>query len=221
MINAVIFDMDGLLIDSEPLWNLAMQQVFATIGVDISPELAAKTTGLRTREVVHYWQNYFKWECDKTNDAICDEIIEAVTHKIINEGKTMEGLHYILDFFQSEKMKIGLASSSPLRLISSVLEHLNIRSQFEAVYSAEFEPYGKPHPAVYLSCAQELGVPPMHCLAFEDSVNGMVAAKAARMKVVAVPEAHNRNDRRYGLADLKLDALTEFTSGHFEQLRLL
>lgn len=213
--------MDGLLIDSEPLWSLAMQEVFDGIGVEMTPELATKTTGLRTKEVVSFWQNYFKWSCEKNNEDVCNEIIDTVTHKIISEGKAMEGLHYILEYFQRKNVKTGLASSSPVRLIDSVLKHLDIRSHFQAVYSAEFEPFGKPHPAVYLACASDLAVPPVHCLAFEDSVNGMVAAKAARMKVVAVPEAHNQDDRRYGLADLKLDSLLQFTDEHFARLNYL
>jgi mannitol-1-/sugar-/sorbitol-6-/2-deoxyglucose-6-phosphatase len=130
----------------------------------------------------------------------------------------MEGLHYILSYFQEKDFKIGLASSSPMRLIQSVLQHLDIHQNFKAVYSAEFEPYGKPHPAVYLSCAQELGSNPLHCLAFEDSVNGMIAAKAARMKVVAVPEPHNQHDKRFALADLKLSSLLHFNDEQLHQL---
>ncbi len=218
MIEAVIFDMDGLLIDSEPLWDISMQEVFATLGVDMPAELAAQTRGLRTREVVNYWHNYFKWDSAKSTEDVCTEIIDNVTNKILTEGEGMEGLHYILEYFHAKDMKVGLASSSPLNLIECVLNHLNISSYFQAVYSAEFEPYGKPHPAVYLTCAKELNVSPVHCLAFEDSVNGMVAAKAARMKVVAVPEPHNQKDKRYGLADLQLPSLLHFTNEHFEQL---
>jgi sugar-phosphatase len=219
MIEAVIFDMDGLLIDSEPLWDLSMQEVFATLGVDITSELAAKTRGLRTREVVNYWHNYFKWESLKSPEDVCTEIIDTVTKKIITGGSAMSGLQYILDYFHTKNMKMGLASSSPQSLIDSVLDHLNIRSYFQGVYSAEFEAYGKPHPAVYLTCAEKLEVNPVHCIAFEDSVNGMVAAKAARMKVVAVPEHHNQKDKRYGLADLQLSSLLQFTDEHFEQLK--
>lgn len=209
MINTVIFDMDGLLVDSEPLWGIAMQEVFATVGVEISRELAAHTTGLRTTEVVNYWHDYFKWE-NKSTDQVTIEIVDTVTDKILAEGKSMEGLHYILDYFQQKDFKIGLASSSPMRLIQSVINHLDIKDYFQAVSSAEFESYGKPHPAVYLACAKSLGSSPLDCIAFEDSVTGMVAAKAARMKTVVVPEAHRRNDSRYALADLKLDSLLEF-----------
>jgi len=217
MIDTVIFDMDGLLVDTEPLWIVAMQDVLATVGVTITPELAAQTTGLRTVEVVDYWYDYFKWK-EKTKEQISDEIMDAVTQQVLHQGKPMEGVHYILDFFKVRNLKIGLASSSPLNFINIVLEHFQLKPYFEAVASAEHEPYGKPHPAVYLSCAQSLGSKPLNCLAFEDSINGTIAAKAARMKVVAVPEVHNLQNPKYVVADLKLDKLSDFTEMHFEHL---
>lgn len=217
MMNTVIFDMGGLLIDSEPLWGIAMREVFATVGVELSSELSSLTTGLRTVEVVDYWHDYFKWN-GKSKERVTTEIIDAVTAKILAQGTAMDGLHYILEYFRGKDWKIGLASSSPMRLIKSALDHLDIAPYFHAVCSAEFESHGKPHPAVYLACAKALNSDPLHCLAFEDSVTGMTAAKAARMKVVVVPEAHKRGDKRYALADLKLDSLTEFND---EQLKVL
>jgi sugar-phosphatase len=191
--------------------------VFATVGVSLTSELSSQTTGLRTVEVVDYWHDYFKWN-GKSREQVTTEIIDAVTAKILAQGKAMDGLHYILDYFRGKDFKIGLASSSPMRLIQSALDHLDIQPYFHAIYSAEFEPYGKPHPAVYLACAKALNSNPLHCLAFEDSVTGMIAAKAARMKTVVVPEAHKRTDTRYALADLKLDSLLEFGDVQLQQL---
>lgn len=217
MIDTVIFDMDGLLVDTEPLWVVAMQEVLQTVDVAITPELAAQTTGLRTKEVVNYWYNYFQWK-GKTKEQICKEIIDAVWLQVLQHGKVMEGVHYILDLFKDQNVKMGLASSSPLQFIHLVLEHFGLQPHFHAIASAEHEPYGKPHPAVYLSCAQQLTSNPLNCLAFEDSFNGMIAAKAARMKVVVVPEIHNQQNPKYVLADLKLNKLSDFTTMHFEHL---
>ncbi|RFM31963.1 hexitol phosphatase HxpB [Chitinophaga silvisoli] len=217
MIDTVIFDMDGLLIDSEPLWGQAMREVFASVGVELSMELASHTTGLRTAEVVDYWHNYFKWK-GKSTEQVTNEIIDAVTDKIIKKGKPMKGLDYILDFFEKRKFKMGLASSSPLRLIDAVTTHFGIKDRFQVISSAEFESHGKPHPAVYLSCARALGSNALDCIAFEDSITGMTAAKAARMKVVAVPEAHNRHNKRYALADVQLNSLKDFNDDILGQL---
>ena len=165
MIDTVIFDMDGLLVDTEPLWIVAMQEVLQTVGVTITPELAAQTTGLRTEEEVKYWHDYFQWK-GKTKEQISQEILEAVAQQVLRHGKPMEGVYYILDYFKQQNVKMGLASSSPLHFIHLVLEHFSLKPYFEAIASAEREPYGKPHPAVYLSCAQQLGSSPLNCLAF-------------------------------------------------------
>jgi sugar-phosphatase len=217
MLDTVIFDMDGLLIDSEPLWGEALDEVFSGMDIHLATEQLALTTGLRTNEVVDYWYHRLHWK-EKSPDQVTREIVDTVTVKILEKGSPMDGLAYILDFFTARDFKIGLASSSPMALIMSVLDHLDIRPYFQAVYSAEYEDYGKPHPAVYLACARELGSKAMDCVVFEDSVTGLIAAKAARMKAVAVPEAHRRSDPRYVLADMQLASLREFSDKSLEAL---
>lgn len=218
LLSTVIFDMDGLLIDSEPLWGEAMKEVFAGMDIHLRPEHYAFTTGLRTSEMVDFWYHRFGWS-GRTPREVEEDILDRVTGKILEQGNAMEGLEYILNFFAGRRFRIGLASSSPMILIRSVLAHLQIKDFFQAIYSAEHEDYGKPHPAVYMSCARELGSSPLECLVFEDSVTGLIAAKAARMKTVAVPEKHNQGDPRYVLADLTLRSLAEFTDDHLRFLQ--
>jgi HAD superfamily hydrolase (TIGR01509 family) len=217
MVDTVIFDMDGLLINSEPLWGEAMEEVFAAIGVTMTPELALRTTGLRTNEVVDYWQRYFGWE-GYSNETVTNDILDSVIHKIVASATLQPGAEAVLEAFRSRGIRMGLASSSPVRVIETALNHFRLTPYFAAVHSAEHEVYGKPHPAVYISCAEKLGATPIHCLAFEDSINGMVAAKAARMKAVVVPEAHNRTNPKYALADLNLHSLEDFGEEHWAEL---
>ena len=113
---------------------------------------------------------------------------------------------------------VALASSSAYRLIGAVTERLGLAGEFEVAYSAEEEEYGKPHPGVYLTTARRLGVAPTQCLAIEDSFNGVLAAKAARMRCVAIPEPAQRRDPRFGIADLVLDSLAGVDMGMWQRL---
>ena len=124
-------------------------------------------------------------------------------------------------FFKEKKVPVALASSSPLRLIEKLMRHYGIYDQFDLVRSAEFEPYGKPHPAVFITTASKLHINPLRCLVFEDSFNGVLAAKAARMKCVAVPEMRVYNQPRFAIADLKLPSLLEFDAACWEKLNAI
>lgn len=217
MLTAAIFDMDGLLMDTEPLWVGTMNDVFNRLGVPMGPEEAALTTGLRADEVMDFWYERYPWT-GPTKKEVIDEILNAVCDRVRSEGRLMEGAGEAIEFFRSRGMRVGLASSSQLKFIETALQHFRLRSLFEVVHSAEGEAYGKPHPAVYIHCAERLGERPVDCIAFEDSINGMVAARAARMKVVAVPEPHNWADPRYALADAKIPSLPHFTGALFAEL---
>jgi sugar-phosphatase len=105
-----------------------------------------------------------------------------------------------------------VASSSPPEVIAAGLERLGAVGRFHTVLSSEGESHGKPHPAVYLSAAAGMGIDPRRCIAFEDSVPGVRAAKAAGMFCVAVPEEHNRGRAEYAIADRVLESLEEFTA---------
>ncbi|MBC7915527.1 MAG: HAD-IA family hydrolase, partial [Pyrinomonadaceae bacterium] len=135
---------------------------------------------------------------------------DSAIGKIRELGLAMPGVQYIMRFFQEKNFRIGLASSSPMRLIDVVVDKLNIRSLLHATISAEALAYGKPHPQVFINCAEELAVHPAQCIVFEDSFNGMIAAKAAKMKCVVVPHHSAYNNPQWGAADLKLKSLDEF-----------
>lgn len=220
MIETVIFDMDGLLIDSEPLWQEAEIKIFSTVGVHLTRELCLQTMGYKIDEVVRYWHNKFPWE-GKSFEEMEKEIFEEAIRLIVEKGEAMEGVNYILDFFKERKMRIGLASTSPIRVINTVLNKLNISHYFEVLHSAEFEEYGKPHPAVFINAAKKLDLQPYFCLVFEDSFNGLIAAKAARMKTISIPDKGYSNETKFDISDFKLNSLSEFNDRHFEALNNL
>jgi mannitol-1-/sugar-/sorbitol-6-/2-deoxyglucose-6-phosphatase len=208
-LNTVIFDMDGLLIDSEPLWDEAATAVFSNYGIKLTAEQYATTTGLRTKEFIQWWfalYNISTAHIEEAEQAIITKVIELVQQK----GKPMQGVEYILNFFKERNFKIGLASSSPHSLIDTVTELLQIRPYLHHCSSGAELPYGKPHPQVFLNCAAQLDSIPMQCICFEDSFNGMIASKAARMKCVVVPEPEKSKEPRWNAADLKISSLQNF-----------
>jgi mannitol-1-/sugar-/sorbitol-6-/2-deoxyglucose-6-phosphatase len=216
-LKAVIFDMDGLLVDSEPLWAEAAGEVFKLYGVSLTHEQYVATTGLRTREFVQWWFRHFNIGDEELSRAE-KRIIEIILHKVKNKARIMPGVDHIFDFFHRRQFKIGLASSSPIELIEIVVEMTGISGFLDAVASAQELPYGKPHPMVYLDCSGALDVDPVECICFEDSFNGMIAAKAAKMKCVVVPHHAQLKDERWGAADLKLSSLQNFGELHFNML---
>jgi sugar-phosphatase len=205
-IKAIIFDMDGVLIDSEPLWRKAMIKGFTEAGIAFTDEDCRKTTGMRFKEVVNHWFSYHSVS-SFSPETIHDNVITYLIDMISEEGKAMPGALEGLSFFKKQNYRIGLATSSNTRLVNAILQKLDTHSYFSTVTSAEFLRYGKPHPEVFLKCAQDLEVTPENCLVIEDSVNGVISAKAAQMKVVAIPDHEHKNDPRFAIADHRLNSL--------------
>ncbi|WP_373048782.1 hexitol phosphatase HxpB [Vulgatibacter sp.] len=206
MIRAAIFDMDGLLIDSEPLWRAAEVEVFRSVGVPLTEEMCHQTTGLRIDDVVAHWHRRHPWE-EPGTAVVQERIVRRMIELIGERGSAKRGVDRALDWARGHGLAIALASSSPMRIIEAVLGRLGIADRFVVVRSAEEEPWGKPHPAIFLSTAAALGVRPEECLVFEDSLTGVIAAKAARMRCACVPEAWPRQDGRFVLAEACLPSL--------------
>ncbi|RFC54267.1 hexitol phosphatase HxpB [Brumimicrobium aurantiacum] len=207
-IDTVIFDMDGVLINSEPMWKSAEIKVFETIGIDFIKVGGEKTVGLRIDEVVDYWHALYPWK-NKTKAQVVDEIMLEMVNGIKAYGQPMNGVVEILEFFKSKGLKIGLASSSYQILIDTSLEKLGIAKYFDLTLSAQTCSYGKPHPEVYIEAAKQLNSLPEKCLVIEDSLNGVIAGKAAKMNVVAVPDGTHEITDQLKVADLRVDSLEE------------
>jgi sugar-phosphatase len=216
-LQAAIFDLDGLLIDSEPLWEEAEINIFARHGIQITPEMCQKVKGYRVDESIRFLsQNSPTNLFDPL--SIEQQIILEAKRLIAEKAKCLPGCVYILHFFQSRGITLALASSSPYDIIHLGLQKLNIHQHFKVIYSATEEHYGKPHPGVFLTSAKKLGVEPTNCVVFEDALNGIIAAKAAKMKAIAVPAQQNSLDLRFLLADLILPSLLHFKEHHIDLL---
>ncbi len=219
---AAIFDMDGLLIDSEPLWQEAEIAVFGGLGLNLTREQCLETRGRRTREIVTYWYEKRPWRAASIDDVRA-RLIAAVCELVRLRGEALPGVHAVLDFIASQGMKTALASSSPPEIIAAVLDKLGIRERFVITRSAEGETYGKPHPALFLATAERLEVTPAECLVFEDSLSGVIAAKAASMTCVAVPDQRDaymaEYNRKLVIADLIVPSLLDFGPEQMAQLR--
>jgi mannitol-1-/sugar-/sorbitol-6-/2-deoxyglucose-6-phosphatase len=220
MIKAIIFDFDGIIIDSEPLWMEAEIGVFKSVGVYLDHELCRQTTGLNTRDSIQYWFDIHRWT-SKTVDQLYGEIMESMHDLIMKRVELKEGFMDVLKMFTGKGLPLAVASASPFILIEAALKRFKLADYFSIINTGDNEDVGKPHPALYLGAARRLGIEPVHCLAFEDSFNGAISAKAARMKLVAVPDNKDFAGTRFDFADLKIASLADFSLEHFEKLNSL
>lgn len=214
---AVIFDMDGVMIDSEPLWKIAEVEGFAKVGINLTHIDCEETVGLRIDEVVKIWHQKVGWQ-NKSIEEVSDDIVSILIREIHDKGKALEGLYEALEHIKQNNLKLALATSSYQNIIEAVMHKLKIEDYFEVIHSAQFETLGKPHPAVFLTTASKLNVNPTDCLVIEDSLNGVIAAKSARMKVVAIPEKSHTYDQRLIIADKIFNSLLDIDIKELKKL---
>ena len=202
-IRAAVFDMDGLLVDSEPVWRRVEKEILGALGVPLTDEMCSSTKGLRIDEVVQHWRLQYPWR-GLSNMDVVDRIVSRMAETLAREAAAKPGVHVAVARAKESGLALALASSSHMEVIRSVLGRLGIAGEFEVVCSGEAEPYGKPHPGIFLTTARELGFAPTECVVLEDSIHGVVAAKAARMRCVAVPE---EPAPAFAVADAVLESL--------------
>jgi sugar-phosphatase len=204
--DAAIFDLDGLLIDSEPFWRIAEMEVFGALGVRLTERECGLTTGLRTERVVAHWLERRPWDAQQHPPG---EVTRRINHRVVEligeRGEAKPGVQHALAFMRDRELRLALASSSNMPVIEAALARLGIGEAFEVVHSADLEKESKPAPDVYLGAARRLGVDPGRCVALEDSLPGVEAAKAAGMACIRFPE----HDGPRSLADLELGSLEE------------
>ena len=204
MIKAVIFDMDGVMIDSEPLWEKAERILLGKRGIDYTPDYRDKIVGLNQNDSGALLIETFN--LDESVVDIINERVKILTGIYEKELKTVEGLLPLLDEIKEQGIPLAVASSSPMRLIKFVLNMFSLNDYFDVLVSGECIENGKPHPDIYLEAARQLGVEPSECLAIEDSINGVLSAKSAGMVCIAVPDKRLTPDK-FANADKIVDRL--------------
>lgn len=220
MIQAIIFDMDGLLIDSEPIWQEAEKEVFLKVWVVLNDQQVTYTTGLRVDEVVEYWFVRFPWNEAQTltKQQIVIDIVDTVKKLIREKWEAKKWATKILEMLYNKWLPMSIASSSDYSIIDTVVEKLEIKKYFTLIYSAQEEKYWKPHPGVYLSACKKMNVTPENTITFEDSFNGVLSAKSAKIKCIAIPEDINRNNPKFVISDMILESLEDFNEPQWEEL---
>jgi HAD superfamily hydrolase (TIGR01509 family) len=207
-----------LLIDSEPFWRRAEIEVFGRLGLHLTESEVRQTMGLRIDDAVRYWWERFPWTGPSPVE-VERAITASVADLIAAEGAPMPGSVEAVALCRHLGLEVAVCSGSYAVVIEAALRRLDIESLVSVWHSAEWEPLGKPHPGSYLTTADKLGLDPVTCLAVEDSFNGAIAAKAARMRVVVVPESSALSSPRWGFCDAVLASLEAFDQSLLRSLQ--
>jgi sugar-phosphatase len=214
---ASIFDMDGLLLNSEILWHQAEIEILGALGVPLEVDGCRSTKGMFVSEVTAHWYVLYPWS-GPTPEEVAVTVVDRVIALVLEQGELKAGAEHAIAMCRDRGLPLAVASSSEYRLIDTALAHFDLRRHFALVHSAEEEEYGKPHPAVFMTTARQLGVEPRHCLVWEDAPAGVLAAKAASMGCVAVPEAGEDGHPAFGLADTVLGSLLEMDDARWDEV---
>lgn len=184
MVDAVLFDLDGVLVDSEPVWEEVRRAYVAAHGGTWQPDSQRRLMGMSTAE----WAAYLSGELgvDRTAEQVATEVVAEMTRRYAQHVPLIDDADAVVRRLAT-RWPLGLASSSPTRLIAAALDAMGLADAFGATLSTEETARGKPAPDVWLAVAARLGVDPARCVAIEDSSNGVRSAAAAGMRVVAVP----------------------------------
>ena len=203
---AVIFDMDGVLVDSEPFGFEALRRVMARYGLPYGEEENAEFLGRTTLDSCQILRE--RHRLPEAAETLADWYVEGMLEQIARGPIPMAGVPEVLRRIRAAGYRMALASSAEVRVIDANLTALGLRPLFDAVVSGTQVARGKPAPDVFLAAAERLGAPPATCLVVEDSRNGLLAAKAAGMRCAVVPCAHTRH-QDFGECDHRLAALPD------------
>lgn len=211
MIQAILFDLDGLMVDSEPHSIASWQAVLALRNKNFDQSLIERSFGLRIDQTAQLLKETYDLP-DTLADLAREKIEYQVTH-LNGNIRPMPGLFDLLDEIDRRSLKKAIASSSQRRYVDAVLNSIGLLDRFSVIIAGDQVPHGKPAPDVFLAAAHALQVEPQNCLVLEDAPAGLEAAQAAQMQRIAVPNDHTRS--------LDLSAADMILSSLFDVLHYL
>ncbi|MBN1995756.1 MAG: HAD family phosphatase [Anaerolineae bacterium] len=207
MAKGFIFDMDGVIIDTEPLYLEIVRGILTELNILITDEELHAYVGISSREM---------WPIIKTNHRLPQAVdwlisqekdsVTAALQKVATLGP-VTGIPALLDFLRQNNFKIGLASASSRQNVNLILQKLQLANYFNATVSGEEVTNGKPHPEIFLICAARLGVKPERCIVLEDSPHGIAGANKAGMKTIGFvnPNSGGQNLNHADYLTAKID----------------
>ena len=197
MFKAIIFDMDGTLVDSEVVWDVAETEMFADMNLEYNAEVREQVIGLRLDEFFEKLISIYGLE--QSVEDLQAELIKRMLIKIPEMVEAKSGAQAIIEWTAQQGIPYCIASSSPMSIIEATVHAQDWTELIPKLYTADSVPKGKPAPDVYLYAAEQLGVKPEDCLALEDSPNGARSAVAAGMTCYVVPDSHSAPEKFEGI----------------------
>ena len=209
MLKAVIFDMDGVIIDSEPTHMKLENEIYKKLGIDVTGEEHLSFVGSTSRYMWETLKNKYKFS------ETVEELIEYERNKYFKylnsvecEIKLIEGVKELIEDLYKNGVNLAIASSSPLNVIEAIAKKFQIEEYFEVFVTGDYVKKSKPEPDIFIFASEKLGVSPEDCVVIEDSHNGVRAAKKAGMKCVGInSDVEGRQD--ISMADLVINSFKE------------
>ena len=208
LLQAIIFDLDGVLADSEPWWNEIDAKLLSQYGVEYHGEHHREVLGVSYRIACEFYKKAFKLSA--STDEMMERRGQIATDFFAKKVGLFPGAKTVLDRLRQIKLRLGLATSSVSASARPFLDRHQITSFFDVIVTGDEVERGKPEPDIYLRAAEELKVLPDACLVVEDSLSGIAAAKTAKMRVTAIPDRRFVDPGEYKRrADYLLESLDD------------
>ncbi|MBU1039278.1 HAD family phosphatase [Patescibacteria group bacterium] len=212
--SALLFDMDGLMFDTETIYSKAGQLVLEARGKNFTLDLKRQIMGLRLPEVWAYIKKYYNLPDEVP--VLVKEARQAYEKYLLTDNllQPLPGLLDLLSRAKGQRINLVLATASEKKWVELIFNKFDLASYFPTVITSEDVKFGKPHPAIYQKAVQALNLSPASCLVLEDSVNGVKAAKAAGCLVVAVPNQYTLG-QDFSQADIVVSSLADKALQHY------